>query len=425
MSSTKQSKPLPLIALVDCNNFYVSCERVFNPKLREKPVVVLSNNDGCVIARSKEAKALGIPMGAPAFQHQEAFAKQGVLVCSSNYALYGDMSHRVMRTLELFSPDVQVYSIDEAFLFLEPHTAASTCHTLKSTVLQHTGVPVSIGVGPTKTLAKVANHLAKKESLAAAVILSSTSQLKSVLSALPVAEVWGIGRQLAQLLTSHGIQTAWDLCNADDVWIKKNMSIVGLRTVWELRGISCLALEEVPTPKKSIISSKSFGRAVTAWNDLSEAIGAYTARAAEKMRRQNSLASSIGVLIESKRNYDTGVYFNQAFLTLPSPTAYTPHLISYAKQLLHPLFRTGLRYKKVGVFLNGLVPNNTFQGDLFAPPPSPKQTKLMQLLDGVNQAYGKKILRWAAEGLEQPWKMQRQYTSSRFTTRWDELLQIN
>ena len=422
MSST--AHPEQLFALVDCNNFYVSCERVFNPSLIGKPVVVLSNNDGCAIARSKEAKAVGIPMGAVAFEYREIFEKLEIIACSSNYPLYGDMSRRFMQTLQLFSPEVEVYSIDEAFLRLTPENVAPLIASGRQTVLQHTGLPVSIGIGPTKTLAKLANHLSKSNSTLQGVYVLTADQ-EELFRSLSVDKIWGIGRQLSLLLTNHGLKTVWDLRNADDTWIKKNMSVVGLRTVWELRGISCLEMDEVIPQKKSIMSSKSFGKAVLEWNDLAEAIATYTARAAEKMRRQGSLASAIGVMIESKRNYAMGTYYNQAFLTLPTPSAYTPDLISYAKQLLRPLFKQGLRYKKVGIFLNGLVSDNSFQTDLFTPFASPKQQTLMHLIDSTNKKYGRKILKLAAEGTKQPWKMKQLLVSPRFTTRWDELLHIS
>ena len=417
MSSTA---PLEF-ALVDCNNFYVSCERVFNPALVGKPVVVLSNNDGCAIARSKEAKELGIPMGAPAFQYQDIFQKHKIICCSSNYTLYGDMSRRVMQTLRLFSPDVQIYSIDEAFMLVE---GGVLCRQARKTVLQHTGIPVSIGIAPTKTLAKIANHLAKKDPALEGVFhLSDPAQQEAVLRTFPVKEIWGIGRQLTLFLNQHGIETAWQLRNADDVWVKKHLTVVGLRTVWELRGDSCLALEEASPSKKSIISSRSFGKAVTDWRDLEEAIASYTARAAEKMRTQESLASAIGVMIESKGDSD-GVYSNHRFLTLPCPTDYTPDLITHAKMLLKPIFRAGMRYRKVAVFLEGLVPTNAFQPDLFFKGPSAKQKVLMQFIDQTNRNFGRKVLSLAAEGTRQPWKMKRSLLSPRFTTRWDELLTI-
>jgi DNA polymerase V len=423
MSSTKPNNQL--IALVDCNNFYVSCERVFNPKMINKPVVVLSNNDGCIIARSKEVKKLGIPMGVPLFQNEPLLKKHGVLSCSSNYTLYGDMSQRVMQTLKLFTSDIQIYSIDEAFLYLDANRAEGLCFQAKQTVLQHTGIPVSIGIAQTKTLAKIANHTAKKDPTKEGVFLMADASIQeAILRDLLVEDVWGIGRQISQFLYNQGIKTAWQLRNADDVWIRKNLSVVILRTAWELRGIPCLSLEQLPLDKKSIISSKSFGRAVVQLDELGEALSAYTARAAEKLRRQKSLASRVGVFIESKRDYETGVYANQIYAVLPQPTAFTPTLIEQGKFLLRKIFREGFRYKKVGIFLDGLVPEESFQLDLFTENNQAKQQALMKLMDQTNLNFGKKVIRLAAEGTSQPWKMKQAKRSPRFTTRWNELLSI-
>lgn len=423
MSSTKPDKPL--IALVDCNNFYVSCERVFNSKLINKPVVVLSNNDGCIIARSKEAKQLGISMGTPLFQSESLLKKHGVISCSSNYALYGDMSQRVMETLRLFSPEVQVYSIDEAFFSLESMNAESICENARRTILQHTGLPVSIGMSQTKTLAKIANHIAKKDPTTNGVFLMEDGKLQEqILRNLPVEEIWGIGRQVSQSLYNQGVKTAWQLRNIDDAWIRKNLTVVILRTVWELRGISCLSMEEIPSNKKSIVSSRSFGKDVFKLEELSEALAAYTARAAEKMRQQKSLASRLGVFIESKRSFEIGTYTNQLYTALPQPTAFTPTLIEHGHFLLKKIFREGINYKKVGIFLDGLVPETSFQLDLFENNNWAKQEMLMKFIDQTNNRYGKKVIRFAAEGTTQPWKMRQANRSPRFTTRWNELLSI-
>ena len=305
MSSTAPLKTI--FALVDCNSFYVSCERVFNPQLVDKPVVVLSNNDGCVIALSREAKKAGLTMGTPTFMLKDVMAEKGVIACSSNYTLYGDMSRRVMRTLEAFSPDIQVSSIDEAFLHLELNNAEEGMRQARKTILQHTGIPVSIGIAPTKTLAKAANHVAKKDPAKNGVFsLESSSLQEEVLRRMPVEDIWGVGRQISKFLNLSGIISAWDLRNTDDSWIKKHLTVVALRTVWELRGISCLQLEEVTPDKKSIISSKAFGRLVLTLEELQEATATYMGRAAEKLRRQSSLATSIGVHIESKLGYYKG-----------------------------------------------------------------------------------------------------------------------
>ena len=278
----------PLFALADCNNFYASCERVFNPKLAGRPAIVLSNNDGCVVARSNEAKALGIAMGVPAFQIRHLIRKHDVQVFSSNYALYGDLSQRVMETLQQFSPEVEVYSIDEAFLNLSGFTNINLTdygRRIRATVKQWTGIPVSVGIAETKTLAKIANHVAKRtEGTDGVFDFTAWPDRDSVLARVLVEEVWGIGPNYARLLTQHGITTALGLRDADDHWIQKQMGVVGLRTVHELRGISCLPLEQCPPPKQGITCSRSFGRPVTTLAEMREAVAAYTARAAEKLR---------------------------------------------------------------------------------------------------------------------------------------------
>ncbi len=424
MSSTGPSKFL--YALVDCNNFYASCERVFNPRLWRRPVVVLSNNDGCVVARSKEAKALGIPMGAPFFKYRDLFAKHGVAVCSSNYALYGDMSSRVMNVLAEFTPDLQVYSIDEAFLLLEPHQVMDQSRKIREKVHACTGIPVSIGIGATKTLAKVGNHMAKSHPQAEGVygLLDQAAQEK-LLQELPVEEVWGIGRQIADFLKRQGIHTAGQFKDLDDAWIRKHLSVVALRTAWELRGVPCLELEEEPPPKKAIMSSKSFSRPVEKIEEVEEAVATYMAVAAEKMRKQGSLASYVEVFVTTDR-FKENHYANSVQLSLPEPTDYTPTLIAYAKQALDRILYSGFRYKKAGVLLGGLVSNSCFQPDLFASDPQrqEKEKRIMRLIDETNSAYGRKAIRFAAEGVEQTWKMKQTMRTKRFTTRWAELLTI-
>jgi len=425
MSSTKPDKLL--FALVDCNNFYASCERVFNPSLIGKPIVVLSNNDGCAIARSNEAKALGIPMGAPYFQYQELFKKNKVVVFSSNYTLYGQMSHRVMQTLEQFTPDMEVYSIDEAFLRLADKEINSYARHIKQTVYQWTGIPVSIGVASTKTLAKVANRYAKKHRPQEGFFIINDDNLKEkILKDFAVQDVWGIGHQISALLHRNGIRTAWELANLDDHWIKKNLSVVGLRTVWELRGISCLALEEAAPPKKSIVCSRSFGSAVHSEEELAEALSSYVASAAERLRSQESLASFLDVFINTSRFKEEEYYGNSVHVTLPIPTDYTPNLIHYAKVGLRRIFKSGFAYKKVGVMLGGIVSNKAVQQDLFvcSKVPNPRHQVLMQLMDQTNAKYGKESLKIAAQGITQRWKAKRNQCTDHFTTSWDGLLQI-
>ncbi len=414
-------------ALIDCNNFFVSCERVFDSHLIKKPVVVLSSNDGCVIARSKEAKSLGIPMGAPAFEYANLFRNYNVKVLSSNFTLYADMSSRVMRTLERFSPDIQIYSIDEAFLVLEGDNLASYCHEIKHTVLKHTGIPISIGIGSTMTLSKVANDIAKKDASCQSVFSLENLEIKEkVLDKLPVQDVWGIGRRIADFLHRQNIHTAGEFKNADDHWIRKNLSVVGLRMAWELRGISCLSFEETPPPKKTITCSRSFSRHITELEELLEAISTYTSRAAEKLRDQESLASHMNVFLMTNRHLDSPYYVNQVQLTLPQPSNYTPKLIHYAKEGLKRIFREGLQYKKTGLTLGGIVSIHAYQLDLFVEKNKlqEKEQVLMQLMDQLNHQYGRKIVKTAAEGIEQPWQSKREKCTPHYTTCWDDLLTI-
>ncbi len=281
------------IALVDCNNFFVSCERVFNPKLRNVPVVVLSNNDGCIIARSSEAKALGIPMGAPFFQWKEFLERHQVYVFSSNFTFYGDMSHRVMQTLSLLNPDMEIYSIDEAFLFLKTTgDPVEFCHQIRDAVLQWTGIPISIGIAPTKTLAKIANKDAKKNhSLKGVSLLVDPVAIEQRLKILPVEEIWGVGRRLSIRLAKQGIYSAYELKEQQDSYLRSLLSVTGLRTAWELRGIPCFSLEEQPSSKKSIMTSRSFGFHVETIETLEEAVSSFTSRGAEKLREENRFAS--------------------------------------------------------------------------------------------------------------------------------------
>ena len=401
-----------LIALVDCNNFYASCERVFNPGLQGAPIVVLSNNDGCIVARSNEAKALGIPMGAPLFQYKELIERHDVAVFSSNYALYGDMSRRVMQVLTRFCPRVQVYSIDEAFCDIDVPDRLQFAKRLRATIAKWVGLPVSIGLAPTKTLAKVANHFAKKNPHVRGVFsLEDPEQIEALLKKTPVEDLWGIGSRLGAMLKKRQMYTAWDLRNADDSWVKRQMSVVGLRMVWELRGISCLSLEELPPAKQSITTSKSFGRPVESLEELSEALSAYTARVAEKLRRQKALASHVSVFVVPKPSeFGETLYTYQLDMTLPEPTSFTPLITTSAKMLLNRLYREGVAYRKVGTMLSGLVSEQHVQPLLFPATNIPivKQNKLMQLLDQMNQEWGKRVLRFASEGSEQPWQMRQE-----------------
>lgn len=401
MSSTK-------LALIDCNNFYVSCERVFNPRLKDRPVVVLSNNDGCVVARSKEAKALGIPMGAPAFQHREIFLRHGVAILSSNYALYADMSERVMSILEDEGFPIEVYSIDEAFLEL-PSTLPNMAN-LRARVLQWTGIPISIGVGVTKTLAKVANHFAKSCEDGLYIL----ENLEKDLASFPVKEVWGIGAPTALALNRFGIMTAQELAKREEAWIQAHFSVTLVRTALELRGISCLSLEEATAPKKSIVYSRSFGQLMTELQDLKEAVATFTAKAAEKLRAQDSLVSHVGVFLIGK---DRSAHLASKSLAFPS--AYTPDLIAEAHRLLLEIYKPGEGYRKAGVSFNHLVPEEELQLDFFE---SRRSSHLMHFIDTLNRK--KRSLFFAAEGTSQTWKPAAIARSPSFTTDWDSLLKV-
>lgn len=419
MSSTK----LFNYFLIDCNQFYVSCEQVFSPILKNKPVVVLSNNDGCVVARSKEAKALKIPMGAPAYQFQDLFKAQKVHVLSSNYTLYADMSHRVMQVLSQYSPDMQEYSIDEAFLRISSEDPFELAQEIKRTVLKWTGIPVSIGIGRTKTLSKVANDIAKKaEGLFA---FTHKEQADAALEKLGVEEIWGIGEKLGAALNKEGINNARALKDSCDDWIKKKFSVSLLRTAYELRGISCLESNELPLPRKSITCSRSFGRKVTKLKEIEEALCSYTANAAEKLREEELLPSFLTVFLMTSP-FIHASYSNNWTLTLDEPTTFTPELTAKAKEALLKIFRPGYAYKKVGITMGGFFPQANFQPDLFGSNEKKRgqQKRAIEVIDRLNQRFGDTTLRFASEGLRQNWKMKRGNTSPRYTTSWDELLTI-
>lgn len=398
--------------LVDCNSFYVSCERIFNPKLLHRPVVVLSNNDGCVIARSKEAKAIGIPMGAPAFQFKQQFLRYDVAVLSSNFCLYGDISSRVMNVLDSFGFPLEIYSIDEAFMELPPDLGTSFGEEVRARVLKWTGIPVSIGIGLTKTLAKVGSDLAKNSKSG----VSAIDDPEVTLASVPVEDIWGIGSRLGEDLRSLGIRTAGQLLNVDLTWLQKRFSITLVKTVMELQGKKALAMEETPPPKKGITTSRSFGRTLHPLADLKEAVATFVATAAEKLRAQDSLASRLTVFL-----YDQDRHGSSITTTLSIPTSYTPDLIQKAHELLESLYNPGKGYKKAGIMLQELTSDKEVQLDFFK---NPKSNKLMKLVDKVNLLHGDGTLFFGAEGTKPKWSSVRKNVSPRFTTRWDNLLTI-
>ncbi len=419
-----------MFALIDCNNFYASCERVFAPRLNGQPVVILSNNDGCVIARSNEAKALGIAMGAPAFLIKDLLEKQDVHVFSSNYALYGDMSNRVMKTIHELVPALEIYSIDEAFADLRDMPYADLeqlGHTIRERVRQCTGIPVCVGIAPTKTLAKIANRYAKKKTISGVYVMEQESSQEQILADTPVEDVWGIGRQYHRLLTEKGISTALDLALTDLRWIKKHLSVVGERLVRELGGHPCYDLDDQPQAKKGICTSRSFGTPVTDYTILEEAVATFTARCAEKLRRQQSASHLLHVFVfTNPHRPDQPQYYGSKALQLPTASNSTMELVAVALKGLKILFREEYHYKKAGVMVSGIVPENEVQMDLFEL--DEKRRKLerraMLALDQLNRRLGRDTVKVAKQGYNRSWHLRQERRSRRYTTRWEELPEV-
>jgi DNA polymerase V len=418
------------LALVDCNNFYVSCERVFNPKLEGKPVVVLSNNDGCAVARSNEVKALGIKMGEPWFKMEQVARQHGIIALSSNYTLYGDMSARVMSILSGFSPQQEIYSIDECFLGMDgfdPLSLVDYGQTIRQAVKRNVGIPVCVGIADTKTLAKLANHCAKK-GLAGAEGVCDFGRLDEaarvgVFSKLRVGEVWGVGRRITERLSAMSIETVEDLRRADQEHIRQQFSVVLERTVKELNGIPCIELEDAGTPRQQIMVSRSFGSPVTAMEDLSESIVYFTTRAAEKLRHDGSVAASLCVYIRTNPfKPDEPQYERSMVVPLGQPTDDTSKLVHAAITGLKAVYRTGYRYKKSGVLLMGLQPKGTIQATLFDDPvEQAKSDSMMRVMDAINRKMGQGSIAVAATGNRQRWAMRRERKSPSYTTEWGEL----
>jgi DNA polymerase V len=416
---------MPVYALVDCNAFYVSCERVFRPELADRPVVVLSNNDGCIVAGSAEAKALGIRMGQPAYQCAEIIRRRQVAVFSSNYALYGDMSARVMDTLARFSPAVEVYSIDEAFLDLAglPDPPAQA-RRLRETVRRFTGIPVSVGIGPTKTLAKAANRLAKKNPAHGGVLdLRGREDAEALLAEMAVEDVWGVGRRHAAWLRGLGVATALEFSRLPRELVRRKMTVVGLRTLLELQGVSCLDLEEAPAPPKSVVASRSFGRPVTDVREMREAVAFHAGRAAGRLRGRGCVAGNVLVFVQTNR-FVAGApqYAVSDTAAFPVPTADTREIIRLAQAVLARIFKPGLRYKKAGVMLFGIEPAAARRGNLLeSAADAARSRELMRVVDGINARHGRDAVTFAAAGIARPWRMNQGSRSPRYTTVWDEL----
>jgi DNA polymerase V len=418
---------MSIFALVDCNNFYASCERVFNPRLEGKPIVILSNNDGCVIARSNEAKKIGIPMGAPYYQWRQVCEQHQVHVFSSNYELYGDMSQRVMSSLERLCPDIEIYSIDEAFLIFDGFSSQELyayAVQIRKTIKQWTGIPVSVGLSLTKTLAKCANKLAKGHATDGVWDLTKRESQDKALTSFPIEDIWGIGRRLSVKLHDIGIHTAADLRDEDRSLLRNKFGIVMEKISHELNGTSCLPIETIQ-PKKQIISSRSFGKLVTELSELEEAVSHYTALACIKLRKQKSVASGICVFLHTNRFRESdSQYSNSLSYFFPDATDDTGYMISMVKQSLKKIYRKHFRYHKAGIMLLDIKPNHIQQLSLLSTIDTKKQS-LMTTIDAINKTIGKNSLFFCAEGIEKRWQIKREYRSPRYTTHWDELVVIN
>jgi DNA polymerase V len=434
MSFTIQTSSDPVFALVDCNNFYASCERVFHPELEKKPVVVLSNNDGIIVARSREVKALGIPMGVPYFEYEKVLTKAGVAVFSSNYELYGDMSHRVMQSLYEFTPDLEIYSIDEAFMRLDDLALTDflaygvrICAAVKT----WTGIPVSVGIAGTKTLAKAANELAKKNPDYNGVLNFvglPEAAVNTYLNALNVADVWGIGRQYSTMLKAYGIETALQFKELPEAFVKQKMTVGGLRTQLELKGINCTPLEPKTGPSKSICRARSFSHLVTDKKELEESVANYASWACEELRSQGQKARRIDVFIRTSYFRKTDKpYYGNYYQTLPVASDYTPDFIRAAVHVLDKIYKPGYNYKKAGVYLSQLSANSVEQQSLFDSVSlggAKKRSVLSTVLDKINDAHGRNILFYGACGINRNWKLKCELRTPRYTTKWVELLSV-
>ena len=425
MSSIKYTTKKNKIALVDCNSFYVSCERLFNPKIQKKAVVVLSNNDGCVISRSREAKDLGIKMGEPYFKVKELVKKNKVEVYSSNYALYGDISRRVMKVLKTFSPKVEIYSIDEAFIdlsFIDEKGVEDYGREIRSRVLKWTGIPTSVGIASTKTLSKVANHIAKKEK--AGVIYLNTN-IDEKLKKFPIEDVWGVGKQLSKFYHKINISNAYDLKNVSNTWVKKGTNVLGAKTAMELRGIPCIDLQIDQEKRKNCCVSRSFGRKVKDLNELEESVITHCLNAAEKIRADDQIAKTITVFIRtSPFDKNRRYYSNSKTIDLAIPTSNSIELIKNAVKALTDIYKYGYAYQKAGIILSGLKDANQNDQNLLTPLLENKSKKLMKAIDYTNTKYGRYAISIAQAGLSKGWKMRREHSSKIDTASFDSLPKI-
>jgi len=418
-----------MFALVDCNNFYASCERVFQPQWEGKPILILSNNDGCVIARSNEAKALGIPMGAPAFQYQSFFKEKKIKVFSSNYPLYGDMSSRVMSILDQYTPNIEIYSIDEAFLQFKGFdlfNLEAEGRRMRKQVRRWTGIPVSVGMAPSKALAKIANKIAKKYDVKTGGVYCIDTEEKKIkaLKWTAIGDVWGIGRQHRKRLEAIGVTNAWEFTLLPDDWIRKQMSILGLRLKKDLQGIPSIQLEEIQSPKKGIATTRSFEGTLTSFPDLEERVSTFASSCAEKMRKQGSSCTALLVFVRSDPHKKGAIpYRNSCVLSLPYATNSSIMLSKYAVTGLRKIFKEGIHYKKAGVMIMGLVPTASRQLPLFEGK-EVKHLAVMQALDRIHQRFGPHRIKLANQDLERTWKMKQKHLSQRFTTEISEIITV-
>jgi len=418
-----------MYALVDCNNFYVSCERLFNPKLEGKPVIVLSNNDGCAVSRSDEAKALGIEMATPAFMAREIIEKNNVAVFSSNYTLYGDISDRVMKTLGGFVPRLEIYSIDEAFLDMHDLDYTDLLKLglqIKMAVKKNVGIPVCVGIAPTKTLAKMANRYAKKYRKNIGVHWAANEELiKEMLAITEVGDIWGIGRQYALFLKKNGFNTALDLLSAPEDWIRKNMTVVVQRLFNELKGIPAIAWEFKPPAKKNICTSKSFGKLQTKKEDIKEALCNYAAACALKLRNQNSCCRSINIFLQTNLHRTQDKQYSRSItIDLQTPTNFTGEIINYASKGFDIIFKEGYNYLKCGVMVLDIVPDDRIQASLFDKCDRKKNKTVMEAMDKINKCLGKEIVRLSVQGFEKRYRLKTEYLSSHFTTDINQVVKV-
>ena len=419
-----------MYALVDCNNFYVSCERLFNPKLEGKPVIVLSNNDGCAVSRSDEAKALGIEMATPAFMARDIIQKNNVAVFSSNYTLYGDISDRVMKTLGSFVPRLEIYSIDEAFLDMHDLDYTDLLELgleIRKAVFKNVGIPVCVGIAPTKTLAKMANRYAKKYRKSIGVHWAANDQLiRDMLAATEVGDIWGIGRQYALFLKRNGFNTALEFLSAPEEWIRKNMTVVVQRLFNELKGIPAIAWEFKPPAKKNICTSKSFGKLQTRKEEIKEALCNYAAACALKLRNQNSCCRSINVFLQTNLHRTQDKQYSRSItIDLQTPTNFTGEIIKYATKGFEIIFKEGYNYLKCGVMVSDIVPDERIQSSLFDQCDRKKNKTVMEAMDKVNKYLGKEIVRLSVQGFEKRYRLKTEYLSSHFTTDMNQVLKVN